>query len=233
MSRGGATYYLAYDPVGSLRIVSDASGAVVKRVDYDSFGNILADSNPSFTLPFGFAGGLHDPATGLVRFGYRDYDPDVGRWTAKDPILFAGGDTDLFGYVQNDPVNIIDPFGLKPPANIPPGVDVEQNVKEAQDMSPVEFYDAVKSGGKWDYKQQGSQYEDFGNYNFGMTGSAVGFSEGMLKRGAGAYQIYSGTSSPQWGWPWGSPPYGDDPNDQRWIDEGVKDFERRKDSSCQ
>ena len=49
---------LAYDPAGSLRIVSDASGAVVKRVDYDSFGNILADSNPSFTVPFGFAGGL-------------------------------------------------------------------------------------------------------------------------------------------------------------------------------
>jgi uncharacterized protein RhaS with RHS repeats len=47
-----------------------------------------------------------------VRFGFRDYDPDVGRWTAKDPILFAGGATDLYGYVQNDPVNLIDPLGL-------------------------------------------------------------------------------------------------------------------------
>ena len=63
-------------------------------------------------MPFGFAGGLHDRETGLVRFGYRDYDPDIGRWTAKDPILFAGGDTDLFGYVLNDPVNLIDPDGL-------------------------------------------------------------------------------------------------------------------------
>ena len=44
--------------------------------------------------------------------GYRDYDPEIGRWTSKDPILFAGGDTDLFGYVQNDPINFIDPFGL-------------------------------------------------------------------------------------------------------------------------
>jgi RHS repeat-associated protein len=112
MSKGGTAYYLAYDPVGSLRIVSDAAGNIVKRVDYDSFGNILADSNPALTVPFGFAGGLHDPATGLVRFGYRDYDPDVGRWTAKDPILFAGGDTDLFGYVQSDPVNMADPLGL-------------------------------------------------------------------------------------------------------------------------
>ena len=62
-------------------------------------------------MPFGFAGGLHDRDTGLVRFGYRDYDPEIGRWTAKDPIGFAGGDVDLMGYVQNDPVNWIDPTG--------------------------------------------------------------------------------------------------------------------------
>ncbi|MBW1787508.1 MAG: hypothetical protein JRK53_12925, partial [Deltaproteobacteria bacterium] len=45
-------------------------------------------------------------------FGYRDYDPDIGRWTAKDPILFGGGDTDLWGYCVGDPVNAIDPLGL-------------------------------------------------------------------------------------------------------------------------
>jgi RHS repeat-associated protein len=45
-------------------------------------------------------------------FGYRDYDPNTGRWTAKDPIGFAGGDTDLFGYCFNNPVNAIDPLGL-------------------------------------------------------------------------------------------------------------------------
>jgi len=77
-------------------------------------------------VPFGFTGGLHDQDTGLVRFGYRDYDPDTGRWTAKDPILFAGGDTDLYGYCLNNPINLIDPGGLiveanpfNPVANIP------------------------------------------------------------------------------------------------------------------
>ena len=112
LTAGGATYYLAYDQVGSLRVVADAAGVVIKRIDYDSFGNIIADTNPAFGLPFGFAGGLHDRDTGLVRFGHRDYDPDVGRWTAKDPIFFAGGDTDLYGYVLNDPMNLIDPLGL-------------------------------------------------------------------------------------------------------------------------
>jgi len=121
MAQEGMTYYLAYDPVGSLRMVTDASGNTVKRIDYDSFGNILVDTNPSMTVPFGFAGGLHDRDTGLVRFGYRDYDPDIGRWTAKDPIGFAGGDTDLYGYVFSDPVNFVDPYGLEM-SDIIPGV---------------------------------------------------------------------------------------------------------------
>jgi RHS repeat-associated protein len=111
MVKEGVKYYLIYDQVGSLRLVADAAGNVVKSIEYDSFGNVLTDSNLSFEIPFGFSGGLHDRDTGLVRFGYRDYDPDVGRWTAKDPIFFAGGDTDLYGYVLNDPVNLIDPAG--------------------------------------------------------------------------------------------------------------------------
>jgi RHS repeat-associated protein len=111
MTMNGSTYYLTYDQVGSLRIVADTAANVLKRIEYDSFGNIIEDTNPEFQIPFGFAGGLHDRDTGLVRFGYRDYDPDTGRWTAKDPIGFAGGDTDLYGYCLNDPVNCVDPTG--------------------------------------------------------------------------------------------------------------------------
>ncbi|MFW8600942.1 RHS repeat domain-containing protein [Desulfobacterota bacterium M19] len=105
----GAAYYLHYDQVGSLRLITDSLGTAVKEVEYDSFGDILRDSNPAFTIPFGFAGGLYDPDTKLVRFGHRDYLPEIGKWSAKDPIGFAGGDTNLFGYVQNDPVNFVDP----------------------------------------------------------------------------------------------------------------------------
>ena len=112
MTHNGSTYYLLVDPIGSLRAVTDTSGNIVKRIDYDSFGNILVDTNRSFSVPFGFAGGLHDRTTGLVRFGARDYDPAIGRWTARDPIDFGGGDTNLYGYVMNDPVNWVDPEGL-------------------------------------------------------------------------------------------------------------------------
>jgi RHS repeat-associated protein len=111
MTREGVIYYLTYDQVGSLRIVADSSGNVIKRIDYDSFGNIIEDTDPAFEVPFGFAGGLQDQDTGFVRFGYRDYDPDTGRWTAKDPIFFSGGDTDLYGYCLNNPVMNVDPNG--------------------------------------------------------------------------------------------------------------------------
>jgi len=47
------------------------------------------------------------------------------RYTAKDPIRFEGGDTNLYGYVFRDPLNWIDPYGLaghtvnKSPSNLP------------------------------------------------------------------------------------------------------------------
>jgi RHS repeat-associated protein len=55
---------------------------------------------------------LYDTDTGLVRFGARDYDAETGRWTAKDPIGFNGGDSNLYGYVMSDPVGFVDPDGL-------------------------------------------------------------------------------------------------------------------------
>jgi RHS repeat-associated protein len=112
MVKGGVTYRLISDHLGSVRLVVNAqSGEIVQRLAYDAFGNVLQDSNPGFQ-PFGFAGGLYDAATGLVRFGARDYDAVAGRWTAKDPIGFSGGDGNLYAYSANNPVNLADPTGL-------------------------------------------------------------------------------------------------------------------------
>ncbi|KMQ52293.1 Rhs family protein [Chitinispirillum alkaliphilum] len=109
--RDGVTYRIISDHLGSVRLVVNAqSGEVVQRIDYDEFGVVLFDSNPGFQ-PFGFAGGLYDELTGLVRFGARDYDAETGRWTSKDPIRFEGGDGNLYRYCGNDPVNFVDPDG--------------------------------------------------------------------------------------------------------------------------
>jgi RHS repeat-associated protein len=109
--RDGAKYRVFTEPNGSVRfVVQVATGAIAQQIDYDSYGNVTFDSNPGFQ-PFGYAGGLYEWQTGFVRFGARDYDPFVGRWTAKDPIGFAGGETGFYTYVGNDPVNLVDPSG--------------------------------------------------------------------------------------------------------------------------
>jgi RHS repeat-associated protein len=112
MTQDNQTYYLHYDQVGTLRAISDIDNNIIKEVTYDTFGNILSDTDEEFKIPFGFAGGLHDRDTDLVHFGYREYDSQTGKWTAKDPIDFNGGDSNLYGYVLGNPVGFIDPMGL-------------------------------------------------------------------------------------------------------------------------
>jgi RHS repeat-associated protein len=96
MIKGGATYRILTDLIGSPRLIVNAStGAIVQRLDYGEFGEVLADTNPGFQ-PFGFAGGLYDRDTKLVRFGARDYHPEIGRWTLKDPIGLLPNGTNAF-----------------------------------------------------------------------------------------------------------------------------------------
>jgi RHS repeat-associated protein len=112
------TYRLIKDHLGSVRLVVDANtGTVLQEMKHDAFGRVIADTSPGWQ-PFGFAGGLYDADTGLTRFGARDYDAGVGRWLAKDPIRFEGGDTNLYAYCGNDPVNCVDPYGLQAQLNL-------------------------------------------------------------------------------------------------------------------
>lgn len=112
MEYNGERYIFIKDIRGSIiEVVNSQTGEVEQAIEYDDWGKITRDTNPGFQ-PFGFAGGLYDHETKLVKFGARDYDPSVGRWTSKDPILFGGGDTNLYGYTFSDPVNFVDPDGL-------------------------------------------------------------------------------------------------------------------------
>jgi RHS repeat-associated protein len=96
--KGDSTYRIVADHLGSVRLVVNvANGWVAQRLEYDGYGRVLADTNLGFQC-FGYAGGLWDAATGLVRFGARDYDAAVGRWTGKDPVGFNGRDPNLYSY---------------------------------------------------------------------------------------------------------------------------------------
>jgi len=114
MIQGTNIYRFITDQLGSVRLVvkvNEATPTIVQQIEYDVWGNVT-NTPATFDQPFGFAGGLWDRETGLVHFGAREYDPEVGRWLQRDPILFGGGDTNLYAYAGGDPVNAIDPNGL-------------------------------------------------------------------------------------------------------------------------
>ena len=153
--RSGAVYRVVCDHLNSVRRVVDAeSGTIAQRLDYDEWGRVLTNSAPGFQ-PFGFAGGLYDDDTGLVRFCVRDYNPESQQWTCRDPIGFSGGSVNLYSYCANDPVNLSDPTGLGPgsslgpipgggggntppnrPPNFTPGQTPGQQVKPPEEAAP-------------------------------------------------------------------------------------------------
>src|SRR5262245_38523460 len=87
--RGGQTYRVVSDHLGSPRYVVNAANSadVPFSASYTSFGEVAGLGLD--WAPFGFAGGIYDTDSGLIRFGARDFDPSVGRWVSKDPLRFG------------------------------------------------------------------------------------------------------------------------------------------------
>ena len=112
MLASGNVFRLIRDHLGSVRLVVKVSdGSIAQEIQYDESGAVVSDTSPG-AQPFGFAGGLYDAPTQLVRFAARYYAPHSARWLTKDPIGFRGRSAGLYSYVRNDPVNRVDPTGL-------------------------------------------------------------------------------------------------------------------------
>ena len=140
MVKNDRTYRIISNHLGSPVLVMDVeTGNIEQKITYNEFGQILTDSNLGFQ-PFGFAGGIYDRDTKLTRFGARDYDAYVGRWTAKDPIGFDDG-TNLYAYVHNDPVNFLDLVGTTE-LPTPPFSDDKLSPLNKEQLQ--ELYDAHK-----------------------------------------------------------------------------------------
>ena len=111
MTRGADSYFYHTDHLGSVRLLTDAAGAVANAYDYDAFGNLEATSFETVVSPYAFTARERDPESGLMFYRARYYDPRIGRFISEDPIGFAGEDLNLYRYVFNGSVNMIDPNG--------------------------------------------------------------------------------------------------------------------------
>jgi RHS repeat-associated protein len=90
--------------------MTNGSGGVVWAADYLPFGqaDVTVDTVENNLR---FAGQYYDQETGLHYNYHRYYDPTLGRYLRADPIGLEGG-INLYAYVENNPVNAIDPLGL-------------------------------------------------------------------------------------------------------------------------
>jgi RHS repeat-associated protein len=127
----------------------------------------------------------------------------------------------------------------------PPGVDVEVNIGKAEAMKWLSyllpgighiikyiwFAYKVWPGHDWDFKRFNIgdiDYQDFGNFHYGVVGAAAGIPSWILKRAAGIAQLIADSWKPEFGhWYW-KYPYGDDPRDQKYIEEGITYYNIRR-----
>lgn len=108
--QGGAPYFVHVDGLGNVTRITDTSQNMVASISYDSFGN---GTRTGIIQPYGFTGREYDPETGLNYHRARYLNMDAGRWLSLDPLGLAAGDVVLTNYVQNNPINYIDPDGLR------------------------------------------------------------------------------------------------------------------------
>jgi RHS repeat-associated protein len=111
MLRSSATSYYHADGLGSVTSLSSAAGSIANTYTYDSFGKLTA-STGSLVNPFQYTARESDTETGLYYYRARYYDPNAGRFLSEDPLGFDGG-MNSYAYVQNGPIDSIDPTGLK------------------------------------------------------------------------------------------------------------------------
>jgi RHS repeat-associated protein len=106
----GTNYYLTRDHLGSIRELTDTSGAIRARYDYDPYGR-QSKTAGDMSADFGFTGHFQHPASGLSLAPYRAYVPNSARWLSRDPVGESGG-LNLYAYCFSNPINETDPEGL-------------------------------------------------------------------------------------------------------------------------
>ena len=225
------TYYYVLNLQGDVVKLIQANGHVVAHYTYDAWGYILSSGgNLAAVNPLRYRGYYYDNETGFYYLQSRYYDPANRRFISADVYASTGQGfvgTNMFAYCNNKPIINSDPSGHALRFNLTAICDggsgyldrtkdvkrvLRENYEQAKRWGweldgPFEFYDAVKDGGKWDYKRlpKGSEWiprngvfsvngkkmtaEQLGNINYGFTGSVLGFPAPVLRMAGGFVAI--------------------------------------------
>ena len=146
-----ATYYAHEDSMGSIASLSDQTGAVVERYEYDPFGHASLPLGGGTGNAYRFHGLYFDEETGQLFMRHRNYSAHTGQFLQRDPIGIWGDTRNLgngYGFVGNDPVNASDALGLQTQDD----AESEQALQEAED----EYYRAQES-----FKKAEQALDDF------------------------------------------------------------------------
>lgn len=107
---GPISFTYSLDHLGSVREMTDASGTLRARYEYDAYGR-QAKLTGDKDAAFGFTGHLAHAPSGLLLAKFRGYSPTLGRWPSEDPIGLRGGDANFYRYAGNSPTDHTDPDG--------------------------------------------------------------------------------------------------------------------------
>ena len=151
-------YYYHFDGLGSVIALSDVNSVIVERYSYDVFGQ---PSNTSdVNNPYLFTGRRYDDETGLYYYRARYYDYATGRFLQTDPIGYGSG-LNLYTYVGNNPLNWLDPWGLR----------AKDNIKTYDEEETKEIIRKIRRN--WNPWLHGIPSEmggiDLGGYDFAVT----------------------------------------------------------------
>jgi RHS repeat-associated protein len=107
----GAVFFFHNDLIGTPQFMTDSTNTLVWEATYKPFGETTVNPHSTVVNNFRFRGQYYDAETGYHYNWHRYYDPKTGRYLTPDPIGLEGG-INVYAYVQNDPVNRTDPYGL-------------------------------------------------------------------------------------------------------------------------
>lgn len=105
--------FVAHDGNGNITLLLNAnSGQIAGGYEYGPFGEVIRATGPMAKRnPFRFSGKFQDDETDLIYYGHRYYNPSLGRWISRDPLEEHGA-LNLYGFVGNDAMSLIDVLGM-------------------------------------------------------------------------------------------------------------------------